>query len=300
MKTIAKTLTSYGNCTLVQLEVSHGSEFAFRPGGPEITSGGLIISEAGGNGIVGKLIAVNNTDSFLLLTDADVLAGAKQNRVLNRSVLFHPFSKTMIDVSCIEKRRWHYTTATFSSPSEVADHDLRKTKAESASRKNNHPEKGPGTQQTVWSHISNKMKEVRFESDTENYSDLVSFKQGRQRPVFPDCEPEKGCNALAVLINGKTACIDIFGNEEVYRHYFPKLRDSAFLQATAGHGEKAMDFHEAFYKVTELLDHFDRTEKTQDRDYSAAGSLFTRDETGFFGIGLEFESHLVHCSLFGK
>ncbi|MFZ4523653.1 MAG: ARPP-1 family domain-containing protein [Bacteroidales bacterium] len=300
METTTKTLTSYGNCTLVQFEIRPESKFSFKPGGPEIITGGLIISESNGNGVVGKLIAVNNTGSFLLLTDADVLSGAKQNRVLNKSTLLSPYSKTIIDVSCVERGRWQYTTRNFTSPATSADATLRKTKAQSLSEDMLQPEDNFRTQQKVWSHISFSLSEEGYASATESYSDLVFHKEKKQKPRYPVFEPENGCNGLAVLIDRKIACVDIFGTEEVYKHYFPKLRDSAFLQAIAGKEKQVMDVHEAFFKVLDLLDRFETTEKTPDKSYSGAGLLSIRDGNEFVGVGLECEGQLIHCGLFGK
>jgi hypothetical protein len=300
METTTKTLTSYGNCTLVQFEIRPESKFSFKPGGPEIITGGLTISESSGNGVVGKLIAVNNTGSFLLLTDADVLSGAKQNRVLNKSILVSPYSKTIIDVSCVERGRWHYTTRNFSSPATSADPNLRKTKAQSLSDNILQSEENYKTQQKVWSHISFSLREEGYASATESYSDLVFHKEEKQKPQYPVFEVENGCNGLAVLIDRKIACVDIFGTEEVYKHYFPKLRDSAFLQAMVGKEEQLMDAHEAFFKVLDLLDRFDIADKTPDINYSGAGSLSIRNGNEFIGVGLECDGHLIHCGLFGK
>jgi hypothetical protein len=300
METKTKTLTTYGNCALVQLEVRPASEFSFKPGGPEIINGGLIISEASGNGVVGSLLAVNNTGSFLLLTDADLLSGAKQNRVLNKSVLLEPYSKTQLDVSCIERGRWHYTTPDFSSSPSVADAALRITKALQLNEKISKQQRNLKTQQSVWSQVSYCMRKEGFASVTENYSDLVVHREKKQKTKFPATEPENGCNGLAVLIDGKPVNIDIFGTEDVYRHYFPKLRNSAFLQARVGNDEKAMDSHEAFFKVLDLLDRFEITERTQDPEYRGAGSLFTRDGAEFLGFELETGGQLIHCGLFGK
>jgi hypothetical protein len=300
METKTKTLTSYGNCTLVQLEIRPESKFTFKPGVTELQTGGLIISESNGNGVVGKLVAVNNTDLFLLLTDADVLTGAKQNRILNKSVLLAPYSKTTLDVSCIERGRWQYTTRNFSSTSNVADPNLRKTKAQSLSDSIINTEENFKTQQSVWSHIHFNLADEGYASSTDNYSDLILHREKKQKPKFPLFEPENGCNGLAVLINRKIVCVDVFGTEEIYRYYFPKLRDSTFLQATSGNGEQAMDVHEAAFKVLDLLEHFEISENTQDRNYSGAGSLSIREGNGFVGVWLECKSQLIHCSLFGK
>jgi hypothetical protein len=66
MNVTAKQLTTYGNLGLVQLRVEPETSFNFRPGGPEMKTGGLVISESTGEGIVGKLLAINNTDAYLL------------------------------------------------------------------------------------------------------------------------------------------------------------------------------------------------------------------------------------------
>ena len=90
MKTTTKQLTTFGNLGLVQLRVEPETSFLFQPGGREMRKGTLIISESTGEGIVGKLIALNNSEFYLLLTDADILIGAKQNRILNESILLAP------------------------------------------------------------------------------------------------------------------------------------------------------------------------------------------------------------------
>jgi hypothetical protein len=300
METKTRSLATYGNCTLVQFEATPFSTIPFKPGGPEIEKGGLVISEESGNGTVGKLVAVNNTGDFLLLTDADVLIGAKQNRILKKSVRLPPISKTRLDVSCIERRRWHYTTPRFTSPSTVADPDLRQHKARSISANLTNPETEHQTQNAVWSHISRMMDMEEVISVTENYSDLVSHRSGKQKAGFPVIEPEPGCNGLAVFHEKKIQCIDIFGTEDVFRHYFPKLRDSAFLQATFGKNNKPMEKAEAFFWVLDLLDRFGAAEETKDETYCGAGSMSIRDEKGFMGFVLDFERQPMHCCLFGK
>jgi hypothetical protein len=301
MKTTAKQFTAYGNIGLVQIRMEPESGFSFRPGGPEMKNGGLVINEANEGGVVGKLIALNVTDSYLLLTDADVLVGAKQNRIINMSVLLSPGSKTVLDVSCIERLRWQYTDKNFSSPDSSADHDLRKAKAASMSFKRKEAgESVQDTQGTVWEHISSRMSDEKFFEKTESYHAMASFSLSQKAQEFPVCNMENGCNGLAVVADGRVQCIDIFGTEEVYKYYFPLLRDSAFRMAKTGKNIKSTDLHEAYYKVLDTLDGFDTAERKTGEGYNGAGLLTMAENNTLIGFDLTMEGQIVHRTVFSK
>jgi hypothetical protein len=301
MKTTAEKLTTFGNLGLVQVRVETGTGFQFRPAGPEIKTGGLVISESTGEGVVGKLLALNNTTSHLLLTDADVLVGAKQNRVLNKSMLLAPMTKTVIDVSCIERLRWNYTSKNFSNPDSVANPDLRKEKARILfSKKMEDGEQKHETQRAVWSHVHESIMENGYQSNTESYAELIDHSMGREAVNFPSCEPEKGCNGLAVILDKKVYSIDLFGNEEVFRYYFPMLRDSAFRMAIRGKRQKPVDQHEACFKVLDTLDNFDAAERYAEGNYSGSG-LFNNIETEeIVGFELTWTGQLIHDAIFAR
>jgi len=301
MKTTTKHFTTYGNLGLVQVRVEPETNFRFSPAGPEMKSGGLLISESTDSGIVGKLIALNNTEFHLLLTDADVLIGAKQNRVLNKSVLLAPMSKTILDVSCIERGRWQYAGKNFTSPSNVVNPDLRKEKAASIARKKMKPENiFEDTQSKVWSHVSRKMSEMSYENATESYSSMLSFHMDRIAGDFPECEPEKDCNCLAVVLGPKVICADIFGTAEAYKYYFPMLRDSAFRMAKPGKEIKSPDMHEAFYRVLDTLDAFEAVQRHPDEAYTGAGEFKIAENDLMVGFELISGGEIIHDVLFTK
>jgi hypothetical protein len=301
MKTTTKQFTAYGNLAIIQFFVEPGSTFPFKPAGPEMQSGRLVISEATGEGVVGKLIALNNTDEYLLLTDADVLAGAKQNRVLNKSVLLAPMTKTILDVSCVERRRWHYNSSNFSNDGNAAGPDLRREKAASEVRRKTSPgEPAPDTQRTVWSHVSSKMSEMNFMSSTESYNELQKFGMENKGLEFPACEPDPGCNGLAVYMDSKVICADIFGTAEVFGYYFTRLRDSAFRMALTGKNLKSPDMHEAYYKVTEALDNFETAVRHPEGSYPGAGAFKIAESHDLVGFELTYENQVIHDVLFAK
>lgn len=82
-----------------------------------------------------KLLAINTTSDFLLLTDMDILKGAKQNRVVNTSVLIAPNSKSELDVSCVERFHWTYTSPSFKISPNAIDFNLRSAKASTISNR---------------------------------------------------------------------------------------------------------------------------------------------------------------------
>ena len=298
MKTTARHFTLYGNIGLVQLRTEPEGMFKFKSGGPELKTKGLVITESNENGVVGKLTAINTTDSFLLLTDADVLIGAKQNRILNKSILLAPGTKTIVDVSCIERLRWKYADRNFTSPETAADPDIRKAKASSMSfRKTEEGAREMNTQSTVWSHIRQQLENENLQEETESYQGIIRYKIAQSKP-YPECHPENECNGIAVVADGKVQCIDLFGSREVYRYYFPLLRDSAFR--TANPEANPVDMHEAYYRVLETLDNFEEAARKEDLSYTGAGKMNIAEDDSLIGFELGINGEAVHCSVFRK
>lgn len=301
MKTKAIHFTAFGNAAIVQVSCQPLASYPFLPAGPAIRSGGLIISELTASGSVGQLTALNNTAGYLLLTDADVLTGAKQNRVVNRSVLLAPSSKTVIEVSCVERLRWDYRSSSFSTPGSVADPDLRSRKAGTFSRIK--PEHEPGfrnTQGEVWDHVSENLACEGVHSRTESYEELLQFRMQKAQRVFPVCNPAEGCNGLAVILDGKVISADIFGNEESYKYYFPMLRDAVFTLSRHGADREHPDMHEAYFKALEAIDEFSDAGRHPEEAHPGAGKLSMVETERLVGFSLVHGEEMIHNALFAR
>ena len=91
-----------------------------------LAGGAVTVEELTEAGSVPNLVVNNQSESMVLFLEGQELQGAKQNRVLNTSVLVAAQSKTTIPVSCVEQGRWRYKSRYFGSSGSYASSKLRR------------------------------------------------------------------------------------------------------------------------------------------------------------------------------
>jgi hypothetical protein len=90
-----------------------------------IGSGAVSVEEVSEDGSVSDLLVEHKGDVRVLFLEGEELVGAKQNRVLNTSVLISAHSKTKIPVSCVERGRWGYKSRKFGCSGSHSSSKLR-------------------------------------------------------------------------------------------------------------------------------------------------------------------------------
>ena len=73
------------------------------------------ITELNEGGAVPTLKVLNHADLDALILDGTELRGAKQNRMVNVTVVIGKHSESPIPVSCVEQGRWAYRSRGFAS-----------------------------------------------------------------------------------------------------------------------------------------------------------------------------------------
>jgi hypothetical protein len=98
----------HDNITLFPLLWPHPADPPYLLLQQAIEAGEAVVEEISGAGSVPNLLLHNKGQRPVLICEGDILMGAKQNRVVNLSVLVAARTKFTLPVSCVEQGRWRY------------------------------------------------------------------------------------------------------------------------------------------------------------------------------------------------
>src|SRR5262249_10015153 len=111
------------------------------------------VEEVGEAGSVPPLLVEHQAGLVVLFPQCQELQGAKQNRVLNASILVTPRSKLVLPVSCVEEGRWRYKTRHFTSSGSHSSTKLRHVLKKTVSRSARGGEGHASDQGAVWKEV---------------------------------------------------------------------------------------------------------------------------------------------------
>jgi hypothetical protein len=191
----------------------------------------LVVTEVDKGGSVPELLVRNKGDTLVLLLDGEELMGAKQNRVLNTTILLKRKSETIIPVSCTEQGRWSYSSAYFMDSDVVASPRLRSFKVSSVSESLKARRQYSSDQGQVWDQLRFMSEEADVSSPTDAMKDVYEDR-GKDLNEYLDKFPMvEGQRGLLVLIDGKVVGMDYISYEPAFKLLQPKLLKSYALDA---------------------------------------------------------------------
>jgi hypothetical protein len=201
---------------------------------------GLVrVTESGPGGSVPELAIENRADKPVLLLDGEELVGAKQNRVLNLTVLVAARSKTVIPVSCVEQGRWRAVSEEFRPSEQVQFAAGRARRAASVTSSI----LGYGSRQSdqgeVWEEIRLKAGRMAAASPTVAMSYIFERHAASMEEYMRSFEVQERQAGMVFAIDGTVMGFDLFDHCASFRALFPKLLRSYALDALDAGGEGA-------------------------------------------------------------
>lgn len=196
-----------------------------------ITTGTVTVEEVNEAGSVPNLIVNNQADSLVLFLEGEELRGAKQNRVLNTSVLVAAQSKTSIPVSCVEQGRWRHTSRSFTlsggHSSSKLRHVLKRSVAKSAREGRGHG----SDQGEVWKEVSRQMDSLGSSSQTCAMADTYDAYRTHLAEFQDRLKYVEGATGLAVGIGKRIVSVDLFDKPTTCRQVWNRLLTGVILDA---------------------------------------------------------------------
>lgn len=196
-----------------------------------IASGAVSVEEVSEGGSVPDLLVENKGDVRVLFLEGEELVGAKQNRILNTSVLIAAHSKTKIPVSCVEQGRWRYRSRRFGSSGSHSSSKLRyflkRSVTQSVMAKRGHR----SDQGKVWEEVARQQSALGAASATHAMADTFEAHEDKVTDFRAKLQYVAGACGLAVAVGDKIVAVDLFDKPTTCRKVWDRLLSGYVLDA---------------------------------------------------------------------
>jgi hypothetical protein len=190
-----------------------------------IAAGTLVITEVSEAGSVPELLATNSGHLHVLVLDGMQLIGAKQNRIVSRSMVLPAGSQTRVPVSCMEQGRWRHRSHAMGfgmdhSPAKVR-RQTREVEAEAA-------EGDPmatlaRAQGRVWQSIAESARAADAYSPTGALDDVYNARRAPLQDAAARFPAVPGQVGFLALVDGVPAGADLVASPRVWARLHDQL-----------------------------------------------------------------------------
>src|SRR5881296_1253415 len=183
----------------------------------------VVVTEAAGGASVPTLQVSNAGDRPLLLLDGEELIGAKQNRVLNTTVLVGARSTVTIPVSCVEAGRWAYRTARFAAGGTSLYASLRADKAAQVTDSLRLRGRHQSDQAYIWKSLAARERDLDTQTPLGAMHDVFERHDGPIAAAREALGAQPGQIGSLVYLSGRWVGLDVLGSEGLFRRVWPRL-----------------------------------------------------------------------------
>jgi len=225
----------HGRMEVIPLFSSIGEGPEYLTLGQALSHNRILITEVSKAGAVPELMVTNKGKIPILLIDGEEIAGAKQNRVLNTSILVPGMSEVIIPVSCTEHGRWSYSSPFFSDSRVMMDYKIRAKKMASVGMAMKFRESRASDQMEIWDEISYMSQKAKVKSPTGAMKDVFEAKAHALHEYLDAFPIQPGQQGVLVYLDNRPAGLDLLSRPEAYARIHEKLIRSYAMEALIDH-----------------------------------------------------------------
>jgi len=250
------------------------------------------VTEVTEEGSVGQLRVTNRADRPVLILDGEELVGAKQNRIVNLTILIAAHSTLHIPVTCVEAGRWRYRSQTFTPAGRTHYASARAMKLGQVTESLAADGMRRADQHAVWAHIAQKAARLEAPSDTQAAAAMYE----RLRPALEDLVkafPPAPMQIGAVFaIRQRVVGLEMFDSPLTWRKQAAKV--------IRGYGLDALDSGTAGGYTEDPREFIDAVASAAVKTSPAIGlgTDIRFEGRGFAGAALVLDGTVVHALAF--
>jgi hypothetical protein len=286
----------FKNLSMVPVVSDYDDGLGYITLGEALGDGLIEIREVSEGGSVPELRVVNRAAKMVLILDGEELVGAKQNRIVNTTILVAAGVEIVIPVSCVEQGRWTYKSDVFSSKQRMMSPSIRKVKARDVNASLRSTGRYRSDQSAIWEEVEGLASRRGAVSESMDM-DLVFDKEAPVIKEYLEGFALVGHQVGAVfLVNGIVVGMDAFGKAVTFSRVFKNLLESYALDAV-DHFKKETDAGTGEKAASDLLG-VASVAKAESRPSVGLGMDLRFESEKLVGFALEHEGRVVHICLF--
>ena len=189
-----------------------------------------VIEEVSQNGDAPHLAVTSTCDRPILIVEGEILVGAKQNRVVNITVLVAPRSRFTLPVNCVERGRWQHRsqhfTSEFAAPPSLRSKKMRAVQRNRAEQLGTHSDQGE-----VWEEVDACLCSMGVESETASLTDSYAAAETKLQEYRIRLEVPEGTAGILVARGGQILGMDLFDSPGTFSALSRRLVDAYALDA---------------------------------------------------------------------
>jgi hypothetical protein len=252
------------------------------------------ITEVSDGGSIPQLTVTNKSPRDIIIYDGQQLIGAKQNRIVNITVVVAANSTLPIPVSCVEQGRWRYTSPGFSSSDHFSYPSLRSSTHSEVTESMRGEHSSFNTNQSkVWQNISAKAARMDVFSDTGAMSDIYESQAPEPEVLNEAFKVAENQIGYMAFIKGGFAGSDVFTSAAVCRGKMEKLLRGYYLDSRD---------HGVTFEKVEIADILREVRAAEHREFDTVGKGRERrfDAPHVQGSWKEVDGFIPHVAILPK
>ena len=289
---------SYKNLAIFPLLSTYSLSLNYLLLDEALSEGVIEVVEVGKEGTVHELKVINKSPRMILILDGEELVGAKQNRIVNTTILIPGNYTIVIPVSCVEQGRWSYASPWFSSKERVMSPHLRAMKSEQVHYSLRSLGKHRSNQGVIWDEIAEKADRMEARSASMAMAEIYE----KERPSIQEYARHFSLIDSQVgaifMINGKVVGMDSFGKPDSFSKIFRKLVESYALDAIDWY-DPEKECKALKSEVTRFIK-ASRVAQMESHTAVGQGTEFRIESKKITGFALSLDDQILHICIFAR